>query len=118
MRKCCHRRGKKPMERSIFNNYKPIHARCDQKITIIFSKNIYLFIKNYLVPLKVIPLRYNTLMPAFFPILEALLKRHFWHCQQLLFRFFFYIHNRSITLSFHRCLLFWKKEKVIGGQVW
>ena len=26
----------------------------------------------YVVPFRVIPLRYNTLVPAFFPILEAL----------------------------------------------
>ena len=34
----------------------------------IFSKSIYLFINNYLVPFKVILFRYNTLIPAFFPI--------------------------------------------------
>ena len=41
----------------------------------------------------------NTLMPAFFPFLETLLKRAFWYCQQLLLRFVFYLLNHSKTLS-------------------
>ena len=41
----------------------------------MFSKSIYLFINNYLVPFKGTSLRYNTLMPAFFPILKTLLFR-------------------------------------------
>ena len=55
------------------------YARCNQKITVfsIYSKSIYLFINNYLVTFKVPPLRYNTLMPAFFPILETHPKRAF-----------------------------------------
>ena len=48
-------------------------------------------------------------MPAFFPIFETLLK--------LLFRFFFYLLNRSKTLSLHRCLQFWDEEKISRGQV-
>ena len=47
---------------------------------------------NYLVSFKISSLRYNKLMPAFFLILEILLKR-----QQLLFLFFFYLLNRSKT---------------------
>ena len=43
----------------------------------VIKKNIYLFINNYLVPFKVTPIRYNTLMPAFFPILKTLRKRDF-----------------------------------------
>ena len=39
-------------------------------------------------------------MPAYFSILETLLKRAFWYRQQLLYRFFFYLLNRSKTLSF------------------
>ena len=50
-------------------------------------------------------------MPGFFLILEILLKCAFWYCQQLLFRFFFYI------LFIHRCLQFWEKEKLSGSQV-
>ena len=65
-----------------------------------FLQSIYLFINNYLVSFKVTHLRYNTLMPAFFPILKTLLKCAFWHRQQLLFWFFFYLLNRSKTLSF------------------
>ena len=56
-------------------------------------------------------------MPAFFLIPEILLKRSSWHHQQLLFQFFFYLLNRSKTISFHRCLRFWQEEKVSGGQV-
>ena len=56
----------------------------NRKITVIinFFKK-YLFIKNYLVILKVTPLKYNTHMPVFFPILETLLKRSFWYRQKL-----------------------------------
>ena len=60
---------------------------------------------------------YNTLMPAFFPILETLLKHAICYHQQLLFRFFFYLLDRIKTHSLHRCLQFWKEEKVSGGQV-
>ena len=43
------------------------------KVNFYFSqKNIYLFINIYIVPFKVIPLRYNTLVPVLLPILEAL----------------------------------------------
>ena len=55
-------------------------------------------------------------MPAFIPILQTLLKHAFWYCQQLLFRFFFYLLNCSWILSFYRYLLFWEEEKVSGGQ--
>ena len=58
------------------------------QITVIFN-----FIKKHLLILSInnylVPLIYNTLMPAFFPILETLLKHGFLYCQQLLFRFFF-----------------------------
>ena len=86
------------------------------KIIVIlnFCKNC-LFIKNYLLPFTVNPLRYNTLMPAFFSILERLLKRTFWYRQQLLFQFLFYLLNRSKTLSFHRSLQFWEEEKSQRG---
>ena len=62
-------------------------------------------------------LRYNTLTPTFFAILETLLKRAFWYRQQLLFRFFFYLLNRSKTLSFPECLRFWEEQKVSASQV-
>ena len=55
-------------------------------------------------------------MPTFFPILETLMKRGFWYRQQFLFRFWFYLLNRSKTLSFHRCLQFWEEEKVRASQ--
>ena len=34
-------------------------------------------------------------MLAFFPFIETLLKRTFWYRQRLLFRFFFYLDDRS-----------------------
>ena len=68
----------------------------------------------YLVLFKVTPLRYNTLTAMFFPILETFLKRDFWYCQQFLLLFYFYLLNRSKTLSFYRCLQFWKEKKVTG----
>ena len=79
----------------------------------------YLFINNYLVPFNVTSLTYNTLMTAFFPILETLLKRTFWNRQQRLSLLWFLFHllNRSKTLYFHRCLQLWEEEKVSGGQV-
>ena len=52
-----------------------MYVRCVIKRTVQFSKIINFFINNYLVPFKVNPLRYNTLIPAFFPTIETLLKR-------------------------------------------
>ena len=84
-----------PKEKFFIKKFKGIYAikvpfwtwykytRCDLKINVfflIFLQSIYLFINN--------SLKYNTLMPAFFPILEILLKRAFWHRQKLLFPFF------------------------------
>ena len=37
-------------------------------------KNLYLFIQINFIPFKVIPSRYNALMPTFFPIVETLVK--------------------------------------------
>lgn len=37
----------------------------------------YLFINIYFVPFKIIPLKYNILMQALFPILEAFLIQTF-----------------------------------------
>ena len=88
-----------------------MYTRCDQKVNVVSN--------NYIVSSK---LYYNyscrpSLMPAFFPIIETLLKRAFWYRQQLLFRFIFYLLKRSKTLSFHRCLQFWEEKKVSGGRV-
>ena len=69
----------------------------------------------YVVPFKVIPLGYNTLVPAFFPILEALLICTFWYVLKLSQRFGFYLLNRSKTPSFHGSLQSWEQEKVTGG---
>ena len=87
-----------------FGNIDPTlykHTRYDQKITIIFNifkKNCFSFVNNYLIPFKVITLRSNALMTAFFPILK-----HFWNVflVSALFRFFFYLLNRSKTEWLH-----------------
>ena len=67
----------------------------------------------YIDPFKVIPLRYNTLVPAVFPILEALFGS-----LELFQRCSFYLLNRSKSPSFHGFPQFWKQKKVAGGQVW
>ena len=54
-------------------------------------------------------------MPGFFPIFETLLKCAFWYRQQLLFRFFFYLLNRSNTSSIHRWLQFCEERKKSTG---
>ena len=56
-------------------------------------------------------------MPAFFPILETILKGSFCYRQQLLFRYFFYLLNHSKTVCFHRCRQFSEEENVSGRQL-
>ena len=84
----------------------------------VFSKIIYLFMNIYFVPFKVIPIRYYTLVPTFFPILEALQKIIFCDLVQLLLRCRLYLLNRSVASSFHGPLQFREQEKVTGGQIW
>ena len=79
---------------------------------LFFSKNINSFINIYIVPFKVIPLRYNTLVP----ILEALLISTFWYSLELFQRCS--LLNRSKSPSFHGSLRFGKQEPFAGGQVW
>ena len=69
----------------------------------------------YVVPFKVIPLRCNTLVPAFFPILEALLIWIFWYVLKLTQRLGFYLLDRRKTPSFHGSLQSREQEKVTGG---
>ena len=66
----------------------------------------------YVFPFKVIPLGYNTLVPAFFPILEALLICSFWYALKLSQQFGFYPLNRGKTPSFHGSVQSWQQEKV------
>ena len=40
-------------------------------------KNLHLFIQINFIPFKLIPFRYNALMPTFFPIVETLVKFDF-----------------------------------------
>ena len=69
----------------------------------------------YVVSFKVIPVRYNTLVPEFFPILEALLICTFWYILKLSQRFGFYLLYRGKTPSFHGPLQSWDQEKFTGG---
>ena len=82
-----------------------------------FVLSIYLFFNSYLLTFKEPSFKYYTLMPAFSSIPETLPKRAFWYRQQLLFWFFFYLLNRSKTISFHRYLQFLEEEKVSEFQV-
>ena len=94
-----------------------IYTRSVQKVSRIlcFFKN-YLFIHEYLFcPFKVIPIRY-TLVPTFFPILEALQKIIFCDLVQLLLRCRLYLLNRRVASSFHGPLQFREQEKVTGGS--
>ena len=59
----------------------------------------------YVAPFKLIPLGYNTLVPAFFPILEALLICTFWYVLKLSQRFGFYLLNRGKRLSWVSSIL-------------
>ena len=88
-----------------------------KKWLCIFKKQNYFFINIYVVPFKVIPLRYNTLMPTVFPILKELLISTFRYSLELFQRCSLYIFNRCKSSSFHRFLLFWKQEKVTWGQI-
>ena len=82
---------------------------------------IFVFFQNFLfihVPFKVIPTRYYTLVPTFFPVLKALQKIIFCDLVQLLLRCRLYLLNRSVASSFHRPLQFREQEKVTEGQIW
>lgn len=61
-----------------------------QPLHYVFSKYISLFINNSLIPFKVVPLRYNTLMPTFFLPLKHFRKWAFGYCQYFPFRFIFF----------------------------
>ena len=50
-------------------------------------KNLHLFIQINCIPFKVIPSRYNSIMPTFCPIVETLVKFDFRNCLQSLLRF-------------------------------
>ena len=61
----------------------------------------------YIVPFKVIPLRYNTLVPAFFPILETLLICTFWYVPAIRFLF---------PQSWHNAVLSWVSSILGTGK--
>lgn len=97
-----------------------VNTRCVQKVLgiFVFSKK-YLFIRLHQCgPLQNSPPRYNTLMPAFFPIFEALLIFTFWHVLEHSQRFGFYFFNRGKTPSFHGSLRLWEQEKVTRSHIW
>ena len=80
-----------------------------------YRKNIYLFVNIYIVPFRVIPLRYITLLAKLFLIPKALLMSTFWYRLGLFQRCSFYLLNRSKFSSFHGSLQFWKQEKTVAG---
>ena len=82
--------------RGVFKKYNELY---------VFSKIVYLFMNIYFVPFRVIPMRYCTLVPTFFPIFAALQKL-FFYLVLLLFRSRPYLFNRSVVPSFHRPLQF------------
>ena len=61
---------------------------------VVLSKNTYLLISIYVFPFKVIPVRYNTLVPALFPIIEALLIIILRYSFEFFQRCSFYLLNR------------------------
>ena len=75
-------------------------------------KNLYLFIPINFIPFKVIPFRYNALMPTFFPIVETLVIFDFRNCLQSLQQFGFYLLNRVKTVSPERSLEFAEQPEV------
>ena len=79
-----------------------------------YRKNIYLIINIYIVPLKVIPFRYNTLLPVLFPIFEAHPIRNFWYSLELIHRCSFCLLNRIKSPSFHGPFQVLKQEKAAG----
>jgi len=78
-----------------------------------FRKNIYLFVYINVVPFKVVPPRYNTLMPAFFPIFEALLIFTFWYVLERSQRFGLYFFNRGKIVSIPHMLACRTRRKKI-----
>ena len=71
-------------------------------------KNLYLIIHINFISFKVIPSRYNALMPTFFPIVESLVNFNFRNCLQSLLRFGLYLFNRVWGVPSHQhvfCLL-------------
>ena len=55
-------------------------------------------------------------MPEFFPIFETRMECTIWYRKQLLFRLFFYLLNRSKTLSFIGVFSFGKGKKSAGAK--
>ena len=70
----------------------------------------------YVVPFKVIPLRYNTLVPALFPILESHLTCTFWYVLKLSQRFGFYLLNRGKTPTFMGLFNLGNRKKSLGAK--
>ena len=67
-------------------------------------------------PFKVIPLRCNILVPAFFPILKALLICTFWYVLKLSQRFGFYLLNRGKPRPFMGLFNLGNRKKSQGAK--
>ena len=79
-------------------------------------KNLHLFIQINFIPFKVIPSRYNALMPIFFSIVETLVKFDFRNCLQSLLRFSLYLFNRVKTVSLEWSFKFGEYPEVTRSQ--
>ena len=88
----------------------------NQPIVFVFGTFVYYFRNTISIFVTICYTRIYIHMSAFLPILETLLKRTFWYRQHFLFRFFFYLLNRSKTISSHRCLQFCEEEKASRKQ--
>lgn len=51
---------------------------------LFLSESIYLFFTIQIVPFKIVPNNYSTIMPAFFPVDKAFVEHSFWYSLQLI----------------------------------
>ena len=67
--------------------YTSTHAqgvRENKENSLFFHTNIYLFFKLDMGPFNVVPIRYNALIPTFFPVHKTLVKFFFWYSLQFI----------------------------------
>lgn len=74
------------------------------------NQKIFFFYRYLCCPLQRNPLRYNTLMSVFFPILEALLISIYWYNIEIFQRCNLYLLNYCEYPSFDGSILFWKEK--------
>ena len=94
-----------------FENFLRLENCYLESIDYYLAKNLIFFFQI----LSFLNFELGSIKEIFLILMETLPKLAFWYRQQLLFRFFFYLLNRSKTLSFHRCLQLWAKSGEYGG---